>query len=144
MKTDYIVLRKNSKEIIKKIEDAGISVCICATFEGSAWLDVTRSVLESILRGKLNGFYVHGNGYWDDDLDIPEMRNTEAQLKRFVDDITEGKRNVIWCDDIDTFIAEIKKLEAEIKEELIKENNSHQPTRLKTSRLGSTAESDFV
>ena len=49
------ILKNNSEEIRKKITDAGINVCFCASFDGADWLDFSTAVN--------NG--VHGVGYPD-------------------------------------------------------------------------------
>lgn len=77
------VLKDNSPEIRKQIEDAGIHVCVCAEFKNACWLDYLTN---------LNN--VHGVGYWG-----------EGELERFV----SGSKNVIWCNSVEEFIANIKK-----------------------------------
>ena len=79
------ILKQNSEEIRQKIKDAGIRVCICASFKDSCWLDYSTVVA--------NG--VHGIGYF------------EEELARF---LAECKKP-IFCKDVDEFIRLIKKFE---------------------------------
>ena len=41
-----LVLKENSEAIRKKITDAGITVCACASFEGARWLDFQPDLCE--------------------------------------------------------------------------------------------------
>lgn len=82
-----IVLKQNSEAIRKKIEEAGIGLCPCASFEKSVWLDYSDITPK-----------VHGVGY-------PfEYETQEENLKRFVKEVT----NPVWCKDVEQFIKEIK------------------------------------
>ena len=85
------VLKQNSAEIRKKIEDEGIPVCICASFEESCWLDFSTRVN--------NG--VHGVGYWGEDVDT---HSQEEALARF----TIEASNLVVCDSVEEFIKNIK------------------------------------
>lgn len=52
-----IFIKQNSPEIRKKLRKAGFSICICASFEDSVWLDYSPD-------SKM--FYdIHGEGYCD-------------------------------------------------------------------------------
>ena len=53
MEDKCFILKENSEEIRKKITDAGIHVCHCASFVDADWLDYHTLVA--------NG--VHGSGY---------------------------------------------------------------------------------
>ena len=58
-----VFIKENSPEIRSKLEKAGFSICICATFEDSIWLDYSPNY---------NFRYdIHGVGYADrDDVDF--------------------------------------------------------------------------
>jgi hypothetical protein len=85
------ILKENSEEIRKKIKDAGIDVCPCASFVYSDWLDYSTVVA--------NG--VHGNGY-------PfEGMTKEETMALFLHEV----KNPIWCKDVDEFIKLIKEFE---------------------------------
>lgn len=86
------VLKQNSEAIRKKIKDAGIRVCVCATFKDSCWLDYHTLVA--------NG--VHGVGYFDDE--DPAITSQADALARFEHDC----KNLIECRDVDEFIKRIK------------------------------------
>lgn len=83
------ILKNNSEEIRKKITDAGISLCVCASFADVDWLDYSTAV----------GNGVHGVGYPDVGMTKEE---TLALYKHEV-------KNPFWCDTVDDFINEIKK-----------------------------------
>ena len=36
--SEHCLIKKNAPELRKKLEDAGLSVCICTTFEDADWL----------------------------------------------------------------------------------------------------------
>ena len=82
------ILKENSEDIRKKITDAGISVCFCASFDDADWLDFSTAVN--------NG--VNGVGYPDVGMTKEE---TLALYKHEV-------KNPVWCKDIDEFINIIK------------------------------------
>jgi len=83
------VLKDNSPEIRKQIEDAGIHVCICAEFKDACWLDYLTN---------LNN--VHGVGYWGEG-----TNSQKEELERFVSE----SKNLIWCNSVEEFITDIKK-----------------------------------
>lgn len=82
------ILKMNSEEIRKKITDAGIYVCPCASFVDADWLDFHTSVN--------NG--VHGNGYPYEGMTKEETRAL------FLHEV----KNPVWCNDVDEFIKLIK------------------------------------
>ena len=84
-----LVLKQNSPKIRQKIQDAGISVCICAGFKGSKWLDYHI--------GLDAPFEVHGIGY--DSEDMPG----EDSIALFL-----HETEVIECKDVEEFIQKIK------------------------------------
>lgn len=86
-----LVLKENGEAIRKKITDAGISVCFCASFDGADWLDFSTAV----------GNGVHGVGYPDVGMTKEE---TLALYKHEV-------KNPVWCKDVDEFINLIKEFE---------------------------------
>ena len=86
------ILKENSESIRKKITDAGIRVCICASFVDADWLDYSTVVA--------NG--VHGNGYPYEGMTKEETRAL------FLHEV----KNPIWCKDVEEFIRLIKEFEA--------------------------------
>lgn len=94
MEYKTFVLKDNSEEIRKTIEDAGIRVCICASFENACWLDYHTSIA--------NG--VHGVGYYGGETDT---NSQEEVLARFVSEC----KDMVVCKDVDEFIANIKEYE---------------------------------
>lgn len=86
------ILKENSESIRKKITDAGIRVCICASFVDADWLDYSTVVA--------NG--VHGNGYPYEGMTKEETR------AMFLHEV----KNPIWCKDVEEFIRLIKEFEA--------------------------------
>lgn len=84
-----IVLKENNEAIRKKIEEAGIELCPCASFEDSIWLDYS-DITPNI---------VHGVGY-PFEYETPEqhLRNFEAEIKG----------HAVWCKDVNEFIKEIQ------------------------------------
>lgn len=93
MADECFVLKENSEAIREKIRDAGIRVCVCASFNGTIWLDYSTVVS--------NG--VHGLGYGD------ETMSGEAYLSLFM----RETKNVIVCKDVDEFIARILEFESQ-------------------------------
>lgn len=87
------ILKENSPEIRKKIEEAGIRVCVCASFVGSCWLEYATDVA--------NG--VHGVGYPDED------RTSEDAMAEFLYFLDDG----YYCHDVEEFIDKIKKSKKE-------------------------------
>ena len=69
-------IRKNSKEIQKKLADIGYSVCRCANFANSEWLSTL----------PINGT-VHGKGYFDAEMEFPDW-TVGKELSRFVSENT--------------------------------------------------------
>lgn len=89
MEHKTFILKDNSPEIRKRIRDAGINVCICASFDSSRWLDYSTRVA--------NG--VHGVGGSDD-----FTESVDAVIARFVFECN----NPVYCKDVDDFINKIK------------------------------------
>lgn len=85
------ILKNNSEEIRKKITDAGISVCFCASFVDADWLDYSTAV----------GNGVHGVGY------PYEGMTKEETLALYKHEV----KNPVWCKDVDEFINIIKEFE---------------------------------
>lgn len=92
MEDKCFILKENSEEIRKKITDAGIRVCTCASFVDADWLDYHTLVA--------NG--VHGNGYPYEGMTKEETR------AMFLHEV----KNPIWCKDVEEFIRIIKEFEA--------------------------------
>ena len=82
------ILKENSEAIRKKITDAGISVCFCASFEDADWLDYSTAV----------GNGVHGVGF-----PFEGMTKEDARAL-FLHEV----KNPVWCDTVDEFIKLIK------------------------------------
>ena len=82
------ILKENSEAIRKKITDAGIDVCHCASFVDADWLDYSTVVA--------NG--VHGNGYPFEGMTKEETRAL------FLHEV----QNPVFCNDVDEFIRFIK------------------------------------
>lgn len=93
MEHKTFILKDNSPEIRQRIRDAGISVCICASFDTSRWLNYSTRVA--------NG--VHGVGGSDD-----FNESVDAVIARFVFECN----NPIYCEDVDDFIRHIREFEA--------------------------------
>ena len=91
MENKCFILKNNSEEIRKKIKDAGIDVCYCASFVDSDWLEYHTSIA--------NG--VHGNG------SPLEGMTKEETRALFLHEV----KNPIWCKDVDEFIKLIKEFE---------------------------------
>ena len=85
------ILKNNSEEIRKKITDAGISVCFCASFVDADWLEYSTAV----------GNGVHGNGYPYEGMTKEETRAL------FLHEV----KNPVWCKDVEEFIKLIKEFE---------------------------------
>lgn len=83
------ILKENSEEIRKKIADAGLGVCDCASFPDADWL--TYSTLEK------NS--VHGDGY------PAEGMTKEETRALFLHEV----KHPVYCKDVYEFIEEIKK-----------------------------------
>ena len=91
MEDKCFILKENSEDIRKKITDAGIDVCHCASFVDADWLDYSTIVD--------NG--VHGNGY-------PFEGMTKEETRAMF--LYEAK-NPVFCNDVDEFIRLIKEFE---------------------------------
>ena len=83
--SEHCLIKKNTPELRKKLEDAGLSVCICTTFEDADWLSC--SDLEM-------SYDVHGV-YPDDVDDLSKEAYQEEYLKEI---------NPIICESDDEFI----------------------------------------
>ena len=70
--TTRCFIRKNSKELQEKLADIGYSICQCANFANSEWLNTL----------PINGT-VHGKGYFDEEMEFPDW-TVEKELRRFV------------------------------------------------------------
>lgn len=90
MEYKTFVLKKNNSKIRQRIKDAGIHLCLCASFVDSCWLVFHTSIA--------NG--VHGVGYWDEK---NGTHSQEEELARFTSTCT----NMVVCEDVDDFIYNI-------------------------------------
>ena len=70
--TTRCFIRKNSKELQKKLADIGYSICRCVNFTNSEWLHTLT----------INGT-VHGKGYFDEEMEFHDW-TVEKELNRFV------------------------------------------------------------
>lgn len=85
---ECVVLKTVSPQILDKLRESGLTVCICCEFKGTAWL---------VFRPGLP-FDVHGEGY---DFEELGLIGTEANL-RYFEKVTP---NYIDCGtDVDKFI----------------------------------------
>lgn len=90
MEDKCFILKENSEEIRKKITDAGITVCACASFEGARWLDFHPDLCEHKT--------VHRIGYSDETMD------GDTDIAMFLYDNPDA----YFCKDADEFINKIK------------------------------------
>lgn len=49
--SEHCLIKKNTPELRKKLEDAGLSVCICTTFEDADWLSCWGSHMSYDIHG---------------------------------------------------------------------------------------------
>ena len=70
--TTRCFIRKNSKELQKKLADIGYSICRCVNFTNAEWLNTLT----------INGT-VHGKGYFDEEMEFHDW-TVEKELNRFV------------------------------------------------------------
>ena len=83
-----VVLKQNSLEIRKKIEDAGISLCPCASFNDNSWLDYHVC---------LNAYFdVHGLGYDSEEMSAEEYKSLFLYETK--------PEDIVWCNNVDEFI----------------------------------------
>ena len=52
--SEHCLIKKNTPELRKKLEDAGLSVCICTTFEDADWLSCWRCISRKRIRLYVN------------------------------------------------------------------------------------------
>lgn len=84
----HVVLKTVSPQILDKLRESGLTVCICCEFEGVAWLTFSPGL----------PFDIHGEGY---DFEELGLIGTEANL-RYFEKVTP---NYIDCGtDVDKFI----------------------------------------
>lgn len=50
--SEHCLIKKNTPELRKKLEDAGLSVCICTTFEDADWLSCWGSHMSYDVHGR--------------------------------------------------------------------------------------------
>ena len=72
--TTRCFIRKNSKELQKKLADIGYRVCRCVDFTNAKWLNTL----------PINGT-IHGKGYFDAEMEFADW-TVEKELSRFVSD----------------------------------------------------------
>ena len=70
--TTSCFIRKNSKELQKKLANIGYDICRCVNFEKVEWLHTL----------PINGT-VHGKGYFDEEMEFHDW-TVEKELNRFV------------------------------------------------------------
>lgn len=84
----HVVLKTVSPQILDRLRESGLTVCICCEFEGVAWLTFSPGL----------PFDIHGEGY---DFEELGLIGTEANL-RYFEKVTP---NYIDCGtDVDKFI----------------------------------------
>ena len=70
-----VFIKANSPEIRKKLKEAGFSLCVCASFEDSIWLDYHPE--------EKFPFDIHGEGYTDEgdwDEKYPPLKRIQMRL----------------------------------------------------------------
>jgi len=96
-----VFIKNNSKEIRDKLKQSGFSVCICASFEDSIWLDYHPEEKMS--------YDIHGVGFCDKG-DPEENMSPIERIEEWL------KLDWYFCkerefyDDIDDFLKHYKKL----------------------------------
>lgn len=85
--SEHCLIKKNTPELRKKLEDAGLSVCICTTFEDADWLSCWGSHMS---------YDVHGV-YPDDVDDLSKEAYLEMYLKETNPIICESDDAVYGC-----------------------------------------------
>lgn len=80
--SEHCLIKKNTPELRQRLEQAGISVCICTTFEDADWL----SCWESNMAYDVHGVY-------------PDDLSKEAYLEMYL-----KETNPIICESEDEFI----------------------------------------
>ena len=88
--TTRCFIRKNSKELQKKLADIGYSICRCVNFTNSEWLNTLT----------INGT-VHGKGYFYVEIGNADW-TVEQELNRFV---YENPSSIDCCKNEDLFLA---------------------------------------
>ena len=88
-----LILKDNSPEIRRKIREAGISVCICAEFADSCWLDYHTNLGAP--------YDVHGVGYYSEDVGFKSQKDA-------LDFFLFECKDPYFCKDVDEFIQKIK------------------------------------
>ncbi|MBR1748785.1 MAG: hypothetical protein IJ743_03210 [Bacilli bacterium] len=71
-----VFIKANSPEIRNKLKEAGFSICICASFEDSVWLNYHP--------GEKFPFDIHGEGYAEEDepdAKYPPLERIQIRLK---------------------------------------------------------------
>ena len=86
--SEHCLIKKNTPELRKKLEDAGLSVCICTTFEDADWLSCW-------------GSHMSYDVYPDDVDDLSKESYQEMYLK---------ETNPIICESEDEFINMCKQI----------------------------------
>lgn len=95
-------LRINSPEIRKRIENAGISVCVCAGFKHAVWLSCSSIPMD---------YDVHGVGY-----DLDEMDPKNFSIRKNLEEFQNSSPNYVDCGfHVGRFIQQCKQLK-KIKE----------------------------
>lgn len=90
-----IILKVNSSLVRKRLEDAGLKVCLCCAFDQAVWLHCCNTEME---------YDIHGVGYPHEEMDLYKV---EEVLNQFISE----SGNIIDCDfDVDKFIERCIKL----------------------------------
>lgn len=96
-----VFIRENSPEIRKRLKEAGFSICICAGFEDSVWLDYHPE--------NNHIFDIHGTGYTDKgdwDEKYPPLERIKIRLE--TEDYYSKERE--FFDDVEEFIKKYGKM----------------------------------
>ena len=83
-----VVLKQNSSKIRKRIKNAGISLCPCASFDDNSWLDCHL--------GLGAYFDVHGLGYDSEEMSAEEYKSLFLYETK--------PEDIVWCSNVDEFI----------------------------------------
>ena len=86
MPNKVVFIKENSPEVRTKLKEAGFSICICASFKDSIWLDYRPN--------EKYPFDIHGFGYCDPG--------------EFVEKLSPIERIKYWLNREDTFLNEEK------------------------------------
>lgn len=97
-----VFIKENSPEVRKKLEDAGYSICACAEFEDSIWLDLHPDGNFPI--------GVHGVGYTDTtDCKVIQAMTPIKRIQYWLKDKGYFTENREFFDTVDDFLEHYNK-----------------------------------